>query len=66
MANLTANLKDNSYKISNYIKDGNKSLTELSSLVDTNVGTIQIEGRRLKVLLYEILSNIIEYFYEML
>lgn len=48
MANLTANLKDNSHKLSNIIKDGNKSLAELQTLAENNVGTILTEGQRLK------------------
>jgi hypothetical protein len=48
MALLAASLKDNSYKISNVIKDGNKSLNELNTLADNNVESIQGETKRLK------------------
>lgn len=45
---LAANLKDNSYKISNVLKEGNKSLYELNTLADSNVTSIQSERVRLK------------------
>ena len=47
MAQLAASLKDNSYKISNVIKEGNKSLNELNTLADSNVTSIQGESKRL-------------------
>lgn len=48
MAALSASLKENSYKISNVIKEGNKSLNELNTLADSNVSSIQTESKRLK------------------
>jgi len=48
MAQLAASLKDNSYKISNVIKEGNKSLTELNTLADNNVTSITSENRKLR------------------